>query len=144
MELEAWRGGRILGTLLGITAAGTELFWALFFAGALQATETPQDDAFERAFPVADTWMSACCLIAARELPKRNARGYFFGIAAGSTLIFLALMDILYSLENGKYRPMNGDRAIMAVINVWTLSLGSCALAYLWRERDLFFAQASS
>ncbi len=144
MERETWRGGRILGVLLGITAAGTELFWALFFAGFLQATETPQDDAFEKAFPAADTWMSACCLIAARELPRRTPRGYFFGIAAGSTLIFLALMDILYSLENGKYVPMNGDRAVMAVINAWTLSLGMGTLAYLWRERELFFAPASA
>ncbi len=138
MEREQWRGGKVLGRLLGFTAAGTEIFWALFFAGLMQATETAQDDAFERAFPVADTWMSCCCLIAARELPRQTARGYFFGIAAGSTMIFLALMDILYSLENNKYLPMNGDRAVMAVINGWTLSLGAGTLIYLWRERKRF------
>ena len=138
MELETWRGGKILGLLLGTTAAGTEIFWALFFAGKLQATETPQDNAFERAFPIADTWMSCCCLLAAREIPRRSPRGYFFGIAAGSTLIFLALMDILYSVENSKYLPMDGDRAVMAIINAWTLSLGAGTLSYLWRQRGRF------
>ncbi len=138
MEQERWRTGKILGRLLGITAAGTEIFWALFFAGVMQATETPQDDAFERAFPVADTWMSCSCLIAARELPRGTDRGFFFGIAAGSTLIFLALMDILYALENSKYVPMNADRAVMAAINAWTLTLGVGTLATLWRERERF------
>ncbi len=138
MEQEQWLAGKILGRLLGITAAGTEIFWALFFAGVMQATETPQDDAFERAFPVADTWMSCCCLIAARELPRGTDRGFFFGVAAGSTLIFLACMDILYSLENGKYRPLNADRAIMAAINVWTLILGAGTLATLWRSKGRF------
>ncbi len=138
MKVPSRTGDELLALLLGITAAGTELFWALFFTGLLNAAETPQDDAFERAFPVADTWMSTCCLLAAKEIPRRSSRGYFFGIAAGSTLIFLALMDILYSLENHKYLPMTGDRAVMAAINGWTLCLGAGTLHYLWHRREDF------
>ncbi len=138
MEREAWRGGKVLGFLLGATGLGTEIFWVLYFTGKLNASESPQDHAHEKSFPVADTWMAACCFIAACELARNRDRGFFFGIAAGSALIFLALMDILYSLENGKYWPMNADRATMAVLNAWTLSLGAGALKYLWKERGRF------
>ena len=52
-------GRRILGGLLGLTGLGTATFWVLFFSGKMNATETEQDEAFERAFPLADAWMSA-------------------------------------------------------------------------------------
>jgi hypothetical protein len=119
---------RLLAVLLGLTGAGTLVFWALFFAGKIKATENPQDEAFERAFPLADAWMSACCLLAARALWKGDSRGVFHSTAAGSSLVFLSLMDILYSLENGKYWPMDRDRALMLGIHLWTLGTGALSL----------------
>ncbi|MHB8780608.1 MAG: hypothetical protein ACYC55_04390 [Candidatus Geothermincolia bacterium] len=124
---------KALAALLGITGLGTELFWVLFFTGNMNATETPSDDAFERAFPAADTWMAFCCFGAARHLPGGRAEGYFYGVAAGSGLIFLALMDILYGIENRKYWPLNADRAVMAAINLWTLGLGAGTLLAIRR-----------
>lgn len=125
---------RALATLLGMTGAGTLAFWALFFAGKLKATETPQDQAFEKAFPLADTWMSACCLLAARSLWKGEPQGLFHSTAAGSSLVFLSLMDILYSLENGKYWPLDRDRAIMLMVHLWTLGVGTFALRRSFRR----------
>ncbi|MCG2796081.1 MAG: hypothetical protein L6427_09500, partial [Actinomycetia bacterium] len=58
----------VLSALLAFTALGTALFWALFFSGKIDATETEQDDAFEKAFPLADSWMIACSLLASRNL----------------------------------------------------------------------------
>jgi hypothetical protein len=131
---EVRKGDRLLGGLLGFTGLATTLFWILFFSGKIQATENEQDEAFERAFPVADSWMSASCMLAAWHLWRGEPEGRFFGVAAGSALIFLACMDILYSLENGKYWPLDSDRATMLVINLWTLGLGASALSYLWRN----------
>jgi len=127
-----------LSALLGLTGLATALFWILFFSGKMQATETEQDEAFEKAFPAADSWMIACALTAAWNLLKMNRKGFFAGIAAGSALIFLGCMDILYSLENGKYWPLNSDRAQMLVIHLWTVSLGSGALRVLWKNREAF------
>lgn len=128
----------LLSVLLAATGLATALFWILFFIGKIQATETEQDEAFERAFPLADSWMIACCLTAARNMLKLNRKGFFSGSAAASALVFLGCMDILYSLENGKYWPLSADRAQMLAIHLWTAALGTGTLATLWRNRDLF------
>ena len=131
----------ILSGLLALTAAGTAAFWTLFFAGKMDATETEQDEAFEKAFPLADSWMIACSLVAARNLIKMNRKGFFAGFAAASALMFLACMDILYSLENKKYWPLDSDRAQMLVIHAWTAALGSTTIVLLWKNRDLMGAE---
>lgn len=127
-------GQRLLGGLLGFTGVATAAFWVLFFSGKIKATETEQDEAFERAFPLADSWMSAASMLAAWHLWRGEPEGRFFGTAAGSAMIFLACMDITYSLENRKYWPMDSDRATMLVIHLWTLALGATTLSYLWRH----------
>lgn len=128
----------VLSALLAFTGLATALFWILFFAKKIQATETEQDEAFERAFPLADSWMISTALVAAPNLLKMNSTGFFSGVAAGSAMIFLACMDILYSLENKKYWPLNGDRAQMLVIHTFTMVLGSSTLALLWKNRGSF------
>ncbi len=127
-------GRRLLGGLLAVTGLGTTAFWILFFTGAMKATETEQDEAFERAFPLADAWMSSLCMLAGWHLWRGEREGDFLGTAAGSSLVFLALLDILYSLENRKYWPLDSDRATMLFINLWTLGLGSATIAYLWKS----------
>lgn len=127
-------GRRLLGALLGFTGLGTATFWVLFFSGKIKATETEQDEAFERAFPLADSWMSALCMLAAWHLWRGEREGAFLGTAAGSSLVFLALLDILYSLENRKYWPLDSDRSTMLAINLWTLGLGSTTLVRLWKD----------
>jgi hypothetical protein len=126
-------GRRLIGSLLGFTGLATTLFWILFFSGKIQAAETEQDEAFERAFPLADSWMSASCMLAAWHMMRGEEEGEFFGVAAGSALLFLAFMDILYSLENRKYWPLDKDRSTMLVIHLWTLGLGSATLLHLWK-----------
>lgn len=125
---------RLLAGLLGFTGAATAGFWLLFFTGKIQATETEQDEAFERAFPLADAWMSTTCMLAAWHLWRGEREGDYFGVAAGSSLVFLSLMDILYSLENRKYWPLDKDRSLMLLIHLWTLGLGARTLSYFWKK----------
>ena len=128
----------ILSGLLAFTALGTALFWILYFSGKMDATETEQDEAHEKAFPLADSWMIACSTVAARNILKMNRKGFFAGAAAGSALIFLGCLDILYSLENKKYWPLNSDRAQMLVVHLWATGTGLLTLALLWKNRDAF------
>jgi len=128
----------ILSGLLAFTALGTALFWILYFSGKMDATETEQDEAYEKAFPVADSWMIACSTVAARNILKMNRKGFFAGAAAGSALIFLGCLDILYSLENKKYWPLDSDRAQMLVVHLWATGTGVITLALLWKNRDAF------
>ncbi len=126
-------GRRLVAALLGFTGLGTATFWILFFSGKIKATETEQDEAFERAFPLADSWMSALCMLGAWHLWRGEPEGEFLGTAAGSSLIFLSLMDILYSVENRKYWPLDSDRATMLAVHLWTLGLGAATLSHLWK-----------
>lgn len=128
----------ILSGLLAFTALGTALFWILYFSGKMDATETEQDEAYEKAFPVADSWMIACSTVAARNILKMNRKGFFAGAAAGSALIFLGCLDLLYSLENKKYWPLDSDRAQMLVVHLWATGTGLLTLALLWKNRDAF------
>ncbi len=128
----------LLSFFLAVTGIATAAFWVLFFSKKIQATETQQDEAFERAFPLADSWMIACALVSAKNILKMNKKGFFAGAAAASALIFLGCMDILYSLENRKYIPLNKDRAQMLFIHIWTILLGSISMSLLWKKRDLF------
>ncbi len=128
-----WRD-RLLAGLLGFTGAATAVFWVLFFAGKIRAAETEQDEAFEKAFPLADAWMSATCMIAAWHIWRGDRERDFFGPAAGSSLLFLSLMDILYSLENRKYWPLDKDRSLMLLIHLWTLGLGTATLSRFWKR----------
>jgi hypothetical protein len=128
----------VLSALLALTALGTAVFWALFFSGKIDATETEQDEAFEKAFPLADSWMISCSLLASVYLPGMSRKGVLAGSAAASALVFLGCMDILYSLENRKYFPVTADRAQMLVIHLWTVALGSWATVVLYKHRDKF------
>lgn len=128
----------IISALMGFTALATAAFWILFFSNKIEATETVQDDIFEKSFPVADSWMIATASVAAVNLLKMNKTGLLSGIAAGSAMIFLACMDILYSIENHKYFPMNLDRGQMMLIHFWALGFGATSIGLLWKNRDAF------
>lgn len=128
------RADRVHAALLVFTGTATALFWILFFSGKIQATETEQDEAFEKAFPLADAWMSTACILAGWHLWRGEEEGRFFGTAAGSALVFLSLLDILYSLQNRKYWPLDRDRSLMMAIHSWTLTLGVSTLFRLWKS----------
>ena len=90
-----------VAALLAITAAGTAAYWVAFFAAgnALHSSETDAYVAFEHAFLAADTWMASAATAAAIGLVRRRPWAVLAGIAAGSALVFLGLLDVLFNLE---------------------------------------------
>lgn len=118
--------------LLLVTAAGTVYYWVDFFLhGSLNMLEEEWYIRFERAFPVADAFMTASSLVAAIGLLLGESFGVAFSLVAGSSLIFLGLMDVTFNIDNHLYRhlrkswPMRSE----AVINVWCVGLGVALLA---------------
>ncbi len=128
----------ILSGLFAFTGLATAAFWIMFFAGKMQATENEQDEAYEKAFPLADSWMIAWALTASVNILRMKKRGLFAGAAAASALVFLGLIDVCYSLQNSKYWPLNSDRAQMLLIHLWAVTFGIVALCFLWKHRDAF------
>ena len=126
----------ILAVLLIITALVTIYYWAdFFFTGGVHVMEEEWYIKFEKAFPVADLWgLSACSLIGAAGLLTEQPYGPFFSLLAAGSMIFLALMDITFNVENNLYPLIatSNQMVFELVINLWTLVLGISLIIYLW------------
>jgi len=123
--------------LLAVTAFGTAAYWIAFFAAgnALHSSETDAYVAFEHAFPAADTWMASAAIAAAIGLVRRRPWAVLAGIAAGSALVFLGLLDVLFNLEHDLYARPSAAMAVETVINLFCLAAGPFCMAYFWRHR---------
>ena len=130
--------GGVVVALLGLTTLGTAAYWLTFFGAgkALHISETSAYLAFERSFPAADAWMAGTAAAAAVGLARRRAWAPLYGIAAGSALVFLGLMDVLFDLENGLYAAPSGATAAEVAINLFCLTMGPFFMTYFWRHRD--------
>ena len=127
---------RAVVALLSVSAVATVVYWAIFFtSGEVHSTEEACYLAFERAFPAADGWLAAACAVAAAGLGRRREWAVLWGVAAGSAMVYLGCMDVLYNLENGMYARLNAPMAGEVVINLWCLSVGPFLLAYFWSHR---------
>ncbi|MGO9599161.1 MAG: hypothetical protein ACLP7Q_14325 [Isosphaeraceae bacterium] len=124
----------LLAALLIATAVGMTAYWVDFFTrGAVHAIEEDWYIRFEKAFPIADGWIAVCCLAAAVGLLGGQPSGELFAALASGSLIYLALLDIMFNLQNGLYRLLPRSAAMWGevVINAWTLLLGIGSALYL-------------
>ena len=130
------RGLAVAVAYLVLASAGTAAYWTVFFtSGAVHVRSDAAYLAFERAFPLADGWMALCALLAATGLWRRRPWGLLFGLLAGSSLVFLGCMDVMWNLNEGSYAIANGAMAAEIVINVFCLAGGPWLITYLWRHR---------
>jgi len=131
------RSDRILGSLLLLGAVVTIAYWANYFvAGDVRVVPDLWYSAFEDAFPVADAWMSVCLIGAGIGFWRGKRSAPFFGLMAGSALLYLAALDITFNVERGLYAllPASGAMVTEAVINMASLALGITTVAMCWRR----------
>lgn len=124
-----------LAGLMIVTAIGVVLYWLdFFFHRGVQVLDEDWYVRFERAFPPADLWMSACLVAGAVGLLTEKPYGLVFALVAAGGLIFLALMDITFAVQNGLYRlsRTSGQMKFEVFINLWTLGLGVALIACLF------------
>jgi len=79
--------------------------------------------------------MASAAIAAAIGLVRRRPWAVLAGIAAGSALVFLGLLDVLFDLEQGLYARRSGAMAAEMVINVFCLSVGPLVMRWCWRYR---------
>jgi hypothetical protein len=91
--------------------------------------------AFENAFPLADGWLGATCVLALVALHRRSPTALLWIVSAGSAGMYLFGMDVLYDLQNDIYGKGAGG-AIEAGINAITLAFSVIALRWAWSRRD--------
>lgn len=130
------RADRLHAALMRIMALGMVAFWVAYFGfGAVQTSADPAYLAFENAFPLADAYLAAALLWAAHLLARGRVAAVPVGIAAGSAMVFLGLMDTLFNLEHGKYARMTAEMAVETWINLVCLVFGPWTMVRLWRAR---------
>ncbi len=127
---------RMVTVMLWISAGATVLYWVTFFtSGAVQSSSEAAYIAFERAFPAGDAWLAFAAVACASMLARRDSRALLWGLVAGSSFVYLGLLDTLYNLENGKYASIDGAMAVEVIINLFSLSFGPFLIIYVWRHR---------
>lgn len=128
---------RIHAAFMLIAAVGTVTYWLVYFTtGDTHVRTDAVYLAFENAFPLADGWMALCFLFAAWFLWRGDPRALLWGLCAGSAMIFLGCMDLLFNIEQGHFRsPMSAEMWAETVIVVFCLSFGPFTLWRLWRRR---------
>ncbi len=134
---------RVVMTALALVIVLVAAYWALWFARpeviASEDTQAYRD--FENAFPLADSWLALCCLLALVHLARRSPAAAFWLIAAGSAGVFLGSMDLLYDIEHGVFtRGSAGAIEAAIVAATWVFSLG--VLWWAWFGRAALSAQA--
>ncbi len=120
-----------------LAALATAIYWALFFgAGLVQTAHDPAYLAFERAFPLADGYMAFCFVVSALLLLRGKLAAVPWGIAAGSAMLYLGGMDVLFNLEHGKYADHGPEMLLELAINAACLGFGPFTMLRLWGRRQ--------
>ena len=123
-----------MSTLLILTAIGVVYYWSEFYLrGSVHTVKEDWYIEFERAFPPADIWMAGCALVGAIGLLLGQTYGAVFSLLAASSLVFLALMDITFNIQNRLYHLVAtvNQMRFELFINLWTLGLGIVLIIYL-------------
>lgn len=119
-----------------ITFVATLTYWLIYFSsGEVKVRQDEVYLAFENAFPAADAWMAICALLGAIGLFRKQAMGFLFGLLAGSSMIFLGLMDVTFDINQGIYALGGIETAIEVVINLFCLMVGPLIIIHLWKNR---------
>lgn len=125
----------IISVALIIAAVGTICYWADFYIrGGVHVIKEDWYIKFERAFTPADIWMSVCALVGAAGLLTGQTYGLVFALLAAGALLFLALMDITFNIQNNLYRLIatSTQMKVELMINLLCLGLGIAIIVYLW------------
>ncbi len=120
-----------------IFAMGIIIFWILFFMFENNNTENSEIFlAHERAFPVPDLgYLTPCLIIGSIGILNNKHYGFLFSLLAGSSLIFLALLDTTFGILQGLFTSDLTESLVYGFISLALFLLGIIIIVVLWRNR---------
>lgn len=124
----------IIAYLQIFLAVGFIAVWIYLFKYELNNPERSEVyRAFEKSFPIPDLcWITPVLIVSAIGLLLNERFGIFFTIIAGSSLIFLGLLDISYNLQQGGYTTNKMDTIFNLTINLICVIFGPIFLIVGW------------
>ena len=123
----------ILSVLMIITSVGIVYYWIDFYRRkGVQVIQEEWYLKFQKACSIADIWIVVSSFLGAIGILTGQSFGVLFSILAGSSIIFLALLDIGFNIENNLYRLIGESREMVFElgINFWTLILGIVLIVF--------------
>jgi hypothetical protein len=123
----------LLSVLMIGTAVVAIYYWADFYLrGQVHVIKEDWYIKFQKSFPLADLWMSACALTGAIGLLTEQVYGLVFTLLTAGSLIFLGLMDITFNIQNNLYRLINSSSQMKfeLFLNIFALGLGVGLIIY--------------
>jgi len=128
---------RLVVVLLVVATAIVVAYWSIWYGHRswVASSTDPSYKDFENAFPLADAWLAATTLLAARSLHQHRPTALLWLLCSGSAGMYLAGMDVLYDLEHGIWWEGGGGGLIEFAINAITLSGSIAGLVLSWRYR---------
>lgn len=131
------KSNKILAIAALISGIALFTYQILYHIDPLLLSSHPPEDiwyhSFEGAFLLADIYAGILCIIAAIGLWNEKNWGYYSTALAGSSAIFLGLMDVCFNLKNGIYLNLTEDVFLEIILNIWCLGLGSYAITWVWK-----------
>ena len=118
----------IITATLGIT------YWITVFAGLFPVAElVPGYKNWFMSFPIADSWMFLCAILASFYAVKGNPLAGLFAPLTGASLIFLGLYAFTYGYNTGLIFILTPDEIIEIMIKLYCLSVGSLLIYHGWK-----------
>ena len=136
---------RLVEVMLVVAIALDAAYWTIWFTNRdwIASEHNQAYYEFEDAFPLADLWLGAACLLALVTLRARRASALLWLVSAGSAGLYLFSMDFLYDVENDIFTK-GGGGAFEAVIVALTLVFSVTVLSWSWRHRGELLSGAES
>jgi hypothetical protein len=122
--------------LMRVVAIATVGYWVEFYtSGRVRTSEDRAYVDFERSFVLADAYMAAAFMVAARRLSRGRPDAAAAGLAAGSAMTFLGCMDLLYNLQHRKFADRTPEMMLETAIVTTSLVFGPFTMVRMWRRR---------
>ena len=127
---------RLHAGLLAYSGLAGVGYWVQWFTD--ESARTADDPAYlehNRSFVLADAYLAGAALLAARQLWKGHPSAVPLGVATGSAMTFLGLLDLLYDLQHGTFSDRTSAARLEASIVGSALVLGPATMVRLWKVR---------
>lgn len=108
-----------------VTGIGIATFWLMFFTVGMAPASPPACYfAYEHSFPPPDLILAAALVASGIDILRGGEWGMSLSLACAGGLIFLGVLDLSFSAQNGGFSGPFSEGLQSAVISLWCIGLG--------------------
>jgi hypothetical protein len=107
------------------TGIGVAVFWFMFFTVGMAPVAPPVCYfAYEHAFPPPDLILAAALIASGFDILRGGPWGLGVSLACAGGLMFLGVLDLSFSAQNGGFAGPLGETLQAGFISLWCIVLG--------------------